>query len=381
MNIESIVTCNVISIILLILLMINGRLLSKNSKVVDNYFFAMVIVTMIASLCEMFSFCVDGKDFPGAMFLNYFLNNIIYLATIIYPLLWILFVEWKLYKNYRKLNQCVKYSIIIPIILTIGLVINVKFGFMFEIDKNNIYHRGPFFLLVLGVPYLYALVSVIMVKIGKKYCRYLFFPIVLFVAPIIIGGISQGLFYGISVVWCSVSIALLSIYMAKQDENTYLDALTGIYNRNYLNDRLSVYEKSRKVFGGIMIDLDKFKNINDTFGHLEGDDALKSVGEILFSSLPQEGIAVRYAGDEFVVIRESDNEQLTVDTIAEIEKNVKKFNATEKKQYILSFSMGHSMYYPGQMSVEDFMKEMDDEMYRIKQRKHLQEWKNEGLLI
>lgn len=381
MNLEAIITCNVISIILLLLLVINGRLLTKKRRVDDNYFFSMVIVTMLASSFELLSFVVDGKHFAGAVFLNHFFNTFIYLATLVYPVLWVLFVDWKLYKSYKNLKTVGTYSIIFPAILTVALLFNIKFNFLFEIDADNLYHRGPLFLVALGLPYVYSLASIIMVKRGKKASRYLFFPIWLFVAPIIIGGICQGLFYGISVFWCSLSIALVAVYMAEQDENTYIDALTGIYNRKYLTNRLFSYEANKKTCGGIMIDLDKFKNINDTFGHLEGDDALKSVGEILFKSIPKEGFVTRYAGDEFVVIIESADEKLVVDTISDIRENVNKFNSSEKKQYHLAFSMGHSMYSPGQMTLEEFMKEMDDEMYRIKQMKRLQKWKEEGRLI
>jgi len=84
------------------------------------------------------------------------------------------------------------------------------------------------------------------------------------------------------------------------------DKLTGALNRKYmdmaLEDRLEHARKSNSHFSVIMIDLDFFKHVNDTYGHLTGDDVLRDTSEIIRQNLRKDDILGRYGGEEFVVM-------------------------------------------------------------------------------
>ena len=84
------------------------------------------------------------------------------------------------------------------------------------------------------------------------------------------------------------------------------DALTGLYNRGYLEESLareaSRARRSAKPFGVMMIDIDHFKRFNDTFGHAAGDTVLRMVGQLLLSLARAEDIPCRYGGEEFVLV-------------------------------------------------------------------------------
>jgi diguanylate cyclase (GGDEF)-like protein len=84
------------------------------------------------------------------------------------------------------------------------------------------------------------------------------------------------------------------------------DALTGLYNRGYLEESLareaSRARRSGKPFGVMMIDIDHFKRFNDTFGHAAGDTVLRMVGQLLLSLARAEDIPCRYGGEEFVLV-------------------------------------------------------------------------------
>jgi diguanylate cyclase (GGDEF)-like protein len=84
------------------------------------------------------------------------------------------------------------------------------------------------------------------------------------------------------------------------------DALTGLYNRGYLEESLdreaSRARRSEKPFGVMMIDIDHFKRFNDTFGHAAGDTVLRRVGQLLLSLARAEDIPCRYGGEEFVLV-------------------------------------------------------------------------------
>jgi len=87
---------------------------------------------------------------------------------------------------------------------------------------------------------------------------------------------------------------------------TITDALTGLYNRRYLMDRLAEETSRTQRFGGrfavAMVDLDDFKQVNETQGHAAGDAALRALGGYLLGNLRRVDLVFRYGGEEFVVI-------------------------------------------------------------------------------
>lgn len=110
----------------------------------------------------------------------------------------------------------------------------------------------------------------------------------------------------------------------------YHDQLTGLLNRNCLN--------STEQYGSsIMIDVDNFKNINDEFGHLIGDKALEEMGQIILDSINPGDKAIRYGGDEFLVLRESDNEEEALEIITRIQKGIENM----RLQIKVSLSFGY----------------------------------------
>ncbi|MBI4588861.1 MAG: diguanylate cyclase [Candidatus Rokubacteria bacterium] len=88
----------------------------------------------------------------------------------------------------------------------------------------------------------------------------------------------------------------------------FVDELTGLYNRRflrqYLGERLDELAQRNTPLSVIMLDLDGFKQINDTYGHLEGDLILKRLAQLLRDTLPPDGLAIRFAGDEFFAFLE-----------------------------------------------------------------------------
>ncbi|MEV4050792.1 GGDEF domain-containing protein [Amycolatopsis sp. NPDC049688] len=79
------------------------------------------------------------------------------------------------------------------------------------------------------------------------------------------------------------------------------DALTSSYNRRYLDERLYGPFTDRPPLGIALVDLDRFKSVNDTYGHLVGDRVLRRVADLLQEDLPPGGFCARYGGEEFVL--------------------------------------------------------------------------------
>ena len=126
------------------------------------------------------------------------------------------------------------------------------------------------------------------------------------------------------------------------------------------------YKRKDTWVCGIMIDLNGFKAINDTYGHAEGDTALILAAGLLKNAFGEYGVVTRYAGDEFVVILNTADEQLVQSLIARAKENFEEVNGTHDKPYRLSASMGYAIADLHTETIADFMNRIDRQMYQDK---------------
>ena len=163
----------------------------------------------------------------------------------------------------------------------------------------------------------------------------------------------------------------------KLEQASYTDSLTGIFNRRYFN---LVYERefkralrSNKAITFIMIDIDFFKQYNDTYGHLQGDVALQNVARVLKTSLLRPGDFVfRLGGEEFgVILTEADCAQ-TRQMAERLRFNVESLNMEHKgnkKSGLLTISLGAICIIPTEsMSNESLLHAADTSLYAAKER-------------
>lgn len=149
------------------------------------------------------------------------------------------------------------------------------------------------------------------------------------------------------------------------------DVLTGLPNRNLLQDRLSqaIKKASRenKILGVIFIDIDKFKTINDTFGHDVGDSFLKIVAGKMRAGMRESDTVARLSGDEFIVLIDECRE--LSDIVIAIKKLVAAFNEPifiGEERFKVTMSMGVSVYPNDGNNVGILLKNADIAMYKAK---------------
>lgn len=144
------------------------------------------------------------------------------------------------------------------------------------------------------------------------------------------------------------------------------DALTGVLNRNgfyAMMDRVFEYSELKDLTV-ISIDMCDFKQINDTYGHAEGDVALKEVGRILRESITYKDIVARTGGDEFLIILfRGEQKQHAEEIISSINQKAEEFNKQNEKNYKLIFSIGVCSEELGDKSLDYFLREADKKMY------------------
>jgi diguanylate cyclase (GGDEF)-like protein len=153
------------------------------------------------------------------------------------------------------------------------------------------------------------------------------------------------------------------------------DSLTGCYNRRYglelLDRQIKLSHRSKSPLLLAFLDIDKFKPINDTFGHDEGDMVLKEVANLFKSTLREIDIICRMGGDEFLLVF-PDNSLKDVSQIKErLNNNLIELNQTLKKPYKIDLSIGLSEYDPDKpLSMDELIRIADQKMYEEKERKN-----------
>ncbi|WP_260291770.1 EAL domain-containing protein [Sedimenticola hydrogenitrophicus] len=150
------------------------------------------------------------------------------------------------------------------------------------------------------------------------------------------------------------------------------DPLTDLPNRMMLNDRLAhAMERAQREahrIAVLFLDLDRFKNINDTLGHGVGDEVLRKVAERLAQSVRAQDTVARLGGDEFMVIMEGVHHLQEVSLVAQkLLEVLAREIVIEKRRFFLSASIGISLYPDDGNSVDELIKNADTAMYRAKE--------------
>lgn len=147
----------------------------------------------------------------------------------------------------------------------------------------------------------------------------------------------------------------------------YTDALTGIYNRRYYEERI---RNSNMSAGVAMIDLDDFKIYNDTFGHDAGDLALTTVVGIIKDNVRRTDMLIRMGGDEFLLVMPDIGEQVFADKLNQIQGKIHSSKVPGYSQLRLSVSIGGVLSGSGS-TVEKAIRKADQFMYQAKTCKNM----------
>lgn len=374
-NLAEIFIVNGIGIALMVFLRLTRIENTEKQREGEKYFDVMLWLTIAACFVEILTFVVDGRRFPFCRAVSYALNSFLFMATCSVGFLWCLYVDLCIYNSIRRLRTRAKW-LAIPMILHIVMtIVNLSGnGTVFTVSESNVYARGNLIAASYIFLFFYFIYSILLADFSRKSSLHIrFFPVYYFVLPVMVGTLVQGLSYGITMGWCCVAIALVFIHIQAQSRNSYIDSLSGLYNRRYL-DCIIGLQKGNSKFNiyGIMIDVNDFKSINDLHGHSQGDNAIRNIGRILSDSVPSSGLAVRYAGDEFVVLLRADEEAAARGVMLQIQKNVDQFNQTGQAPYTLSLAMGCSRFDASAGNAEQFFSVMDEQMYAAK-RAHYQQ--------
>jgi len=155
-------------------------------------------------------------------------------------------------------------------------------------------------------------------------------------------------------------------------DQSHRDFLTGLYNRRYfyevIKNFVNLFKREKKIFSVISIDIDKFKAINDTYGHSIGDKVIKSLADVLLCSTRKSDIVSRFGGEEFIILLPSTNQKGAYEVAEKIRTNVETISVEGEKGEKISFtiSVGVDEIDEKDKEIDELLERVDKALYKAK---------------
>ncbi|MGB5866564.1 MAG: diguanylate cyclase [Arcobacteraceae bacterium] len=148
------------------------------------------------------------------------------------------------------------------------------------------------------------------------------------------------------------------------------DTMTGILNRRkFFELSETLFTKDRENLFAIMIDIDKFKEINDTYGHHIGDQVIKSVTQTISNELSSQTIFGRIGGEEFTIIKKEKEASKVLDKMEHIRKLIEDIKIYSDDNELIQFTISNGIVqvHEDMKNIDDLVKEADKAMYQAKE--------------
>lgn len=352
-------------ICLILLFMLIGKLRKASIMEEKRYFFYLAAtMNILLILTEFACGCVNGTDEFTMYVTNWVMNILYFIISALTCYVWFLY-------SGKMLGDDEKHPFLtaIPLLFLLVLILSAPFtGLLFTIDSANNYVRGPlfFFQTIINFGYLiYASVHALITSKKTKIYRTKIEgeALAISVVPVVVFGCEQVLFPVSSTLCIGATLSLVYVYLSLQEQAISLDSLTGLNNRttlySYLNEISKRSKKGKKTWI-LLLDVDKFKKINDDYGHYEGDHALRIIAECMRKACVSSGDFIsRYGGDEFVIVHETGENETPERLCLAIQENLRKQDVS----YPLSISIGMAEYNGNSIDLPEILATADTNMY------------------
>lgn len=365
------VDINLVAMLMIMMVfLIAIRRLDQKDLLNRAYLLTLVVVFFQLGI-EAITCVINGRSELGYVLASQGLHVMLYAIAPLLSSLWYLLVR-NFVTARKKVTQTMYLLIFVPVVINgILSLLSPFFGFLFTINDQGIYSRGPLFFVTMIITYSYFMFSLIhLMYYRKKIVLNEFILLVLFNIIPVVGAIFQALFYGVLLAWSSAAFSLVVVYIYLQERLVHLDIMTGAWTRRsfdyFMDKRLK--QKTIDPFGGIFFDIDQLKNINDRFGHAEGDIAIIEIISRIKGLLKTNEFIARLGGDEFIIISDDGKQERLENLVKDIELSLRVLNENSKKTYTLSCSFGYGLYDTSFKSVDQFLRYIDHRMYEAKKR-------------
>ena len=270
---------------------------SLNKKQKRGFFLAFALIAAI-SVLEVITIVVDSTP-PGYRWLNILSNYLGFGLTPAVALCLVYVLDKK-----SVIRRGFKAAVCCEGVYLLFLAATLPYGPVFSVSRENLYARGEYFYIYVVMYYvsmLYLMVATVRTATAfQNRSRTLIYPLILFLGA---ETVIQIALPALHVTWLCVTLLSVLYYIYCSEMWNQLDALTGLLNQNSYLNRTAEMRRS----GGVLVvfDVDDFKQINDRYGHLQGDICLAEIGRCIKKVYARSGYCYRTGGDEFCVLMEN----------------------------------------------------------------------------
>ncbi len=264
----------------------------------NRYYILASYITLALLAVEVLGYSMAGNTSAFA-FVAHLLANALYFILI--PAI-ALIILW--YLGYSEYGTLVKGILFMPLALNaIFAILSIQNGWYFTVNTSNEYIRGSFFYWTTCLSYsYYILVLIQLFKMRHTVISPSKLLVVLVYCLPIIATIIQYFYLEDSYITSSIATALLLYYLIVQEAKFDFDLPTKARNRIAFERMLATSEYKGQDLTFILFDMNNLKQINDTWGHQEGDYLLSTLAELLNKAFSPNGKVFRIGGDEFCVL-------------------------------------------------------------------------------
>lgn len=355
---------DVAALVFLCCLIYSNNILDQNRK---GPFYLGTVLTVLIILSEAGTI-IAGNGNADFRFLNIICNVFGFVLAPVIPIILIAIFDLNILKT--------KKLLMLPSILNvIATALSPWLGFVFYVDANNHYERGNSFHIFVAAYIINLIILFIStIRTGGKHHYPIKAKLTALSLFAVAGTSIQLILPYVYSSWHSVTLSLILFYLLLSEFDSSFDTLTRLHNR-------AAYEKmanklgDRKPYSVVVMDINNFKEINDTYGHDYGDAVLKKVATVITKSFDTRCICYRVGGDEFQIINSEAN-------TVKLERQLKSMtNSLEKEREndgrLPTVAYGYSIFKVGKgTDFQEVVKEADDQMYYFKkiqkdmQKKH-----------
>lgn len=264
-----------------------------------------------------------------------------------------------------------KYLIPVIALHTLLEFTSIFNGCVFNITSENAYSHGPIYFMYYAVAafcsfYMFWIFS----KVSRHFQNRNLGILLLIMVFMVISCITHIIFDSVRIQWIGMAICSIFVYIYYNELIYETDPLTGMLNRACYEAHMAAAKRKVMIF---IFDVDRFKDINDTYGHHYGDMCLQAVAECIIAAYHPYGHCYRTGGDEFAAVLDRsrpgraeavDPERLNGIFVEKLMK------AREKKNYIPTVSIGYTEFDPLAETIQEAVDRADSIMYHYKSIRH-----------
>lgn len=357
--------------ICILLLVFNSSYVPVRHSGVRALFVRSVLVA-IAS-CLLYIGTYPGLFGEGGIVVTRAFNGFYFAVTALLPLMWLVYMVRRVFVKPR-LKLWIRFLIAAPVLFfMVTSVLSIWTGWIFYVDAIRGYVRGPLYLpyvMALGVYLIVPMIGCLSRVFDKRFYadRSMYLSLSSFGFFTVVGMALEVFFPDLPSSAMGMALTLLTNHLSVQRGQVSADPLTKLNNRNQFNIYLARLIQNPptdcKAYL-LVLDMDKFKHINDDFGHMKGDEALLIVSGVLKKVCGPKGHFIsRFGGDEFVVVAKYGNEQECDALVQEIKNAL----AAESANFVcpLSVSIGYDSVRESGDTIPDLFDRADKKLYRVK---------------